>query len=119
MRFVCDPAAHRLLLARPQGNCPPFAAVFIAWVPLLHRPCASHACIYAPLLCRRTCPSMYDSCTQLHPLAVQAHFPVDRLQQWVTLFMLTGAESLAVTSLGFPVSTLAQRESRWHGSGLR
>lgn len=44
--------------------------------------------------------------------ALQAHLPVDRLQQWVTLFMLTGAESLAVTALGFPVSWLAMRVAR-------
>ncbi|PRW59618.1 hypothetical protein C2E21_1877 [Chlorella sorokiniana] len=35
--------------------------------------------------------------------AYESHLPLDRLQQWVTLFMLTGAESLAVTALGFPV----------------
>lgn len=43
---------------------------------------------------------------------LQSHLPVDRLQQWVTLFMLTGAESLAVTALGFPVSWLAMFMAR-------
>ncbi|KAL4431618.1 hypothetical protein ABPG77_001460 [Micractinium sp. CCAP 211/92] len=33
----------------------------------------------------------------------QANLPHDRLQQWVTFWMLTGAESLAVTALGFPI----------------
>ncbi|KAL4458960.1 hypothetical protein ABPG75_013825 [Micractinium tetrahymenae] len=33
----------------------------------------------------------------------QAYLPQDRLQQWITFWMLTGAESLAVTALGFPI----------------
>lgn len=75
------------------------------------------ACWLRALLWRQACAlsSLFLSPSRAapthHPLprtpALQAHLPLERLQQWITFWMLTGAESLCVTSLGFPVRLLA------------